>query len=951
MYAHFEPPERVFVGREDYIEWMNKALQRCKDKSVVMHLRGIGGIGKSSLLDYWTRTIDTTIRLDCDQYIDFYSRLNMIAKGAMRLGIELKRFDILWKIRQRFVEGVEPAKEKDRTAEREILSLIPFVGTLAGIGAALTAIGAKVTPKLRGKFGDVGSWLKSRLGESYIEKLLEVLWKEPRHAEFLYLDALLEDLNTRKDSKTPVVVMLDQSETVDKEREKWRYKGRDITEIELWLVFLSSLSNCVGVMASRQAAPRQINKELDIEEFELTELERDSCIELLGKRGVTDKALQERVISVSGGNPFVINTMCDLLESEPQTLDDIEDLRSETLEAVRLKVWRRLFSQAEGLQELLDRASLVPYFNREILGIIAPTLTVDKWDRLTQLSFIKVREDGTLVLHDLAKDLTISELGHRLPNLVDEAVALLEKESTEKSDYSLQGLAVSVLAVKSEEDALTQIKNVPWNLVLSGMILEIDSFLNSLSLSTQLGETVVQHMKGWFLSNSMGRIADGEQLLQDSLRTMTELAGDNPQLLGYVGDILNSLGYFYGTTTHRLLEGERAYRDAIDTYLNLDKNVLTRHFGDLVSCHAELGWVLAENHRYLESLEVAQKGLILLNEEKSERIAIGPREMIANALCTLTIGRAHYRMGELREAESILAALLEQTKEIIALRRLVVNMLGDVYRFMGKSVEAERMFWEIEPIQRDLFEAGSLIDLGWYIKIENGLVQLLEMNGKQSDADAIIPKALSHAREMILTAPDYWDILLSWSIHNNARHLQRKGKVREAEDAYQELLDIWQKHAIFTPDFGNPMVAHTLNNLGIIFRQTGRIAEAEAVYREALDSLKDVKNRNPEGAFLADLYATILNNLGVLLATSIQESKAEDAFNEALEIRDSLCAKCPEVVGAGLEKTLRNLVTFYSNNDKEEESEEFKDRLRDLEAAIEGDIEFTEEELIHPWFR
>ncbi|MCK4568138.1 MAG: hypothetical protein KAU48_12605, partial [Candidatus Thorarchaeota archaeon] len=99
MYEHFKPSDKVFVDREEYIDWMSEALIRCKDKAVVLHLRGIGGIGKSSLLDHWTSTLDTTIRLDCLQYQDFYARLNVLAKGASLLGVRLQIFDVLWQIR------------------------------------------------------------------------------------------------------------------------------------------------------------------------------------------------------------------------------------------------------------------------------------------------------------------------------------------------------------------------------------------------------------------------------------------------------------------------------------------------------------------------------------------------------------------------------------------------------------------------------------------------------------------------------------------------------------------------------------------------------------------------------------------------------------------------------------------------------------------------------------
>ncbi|MHA2431647.1 MAG: hypothetical protein ACXADO_00275 [Candidatus Thorarchaeota archaeon] len=146
MYERFQPSDRVFVDREEYLDWMSEALERCNERTVVLHLRGIGGIGKSSLLDHWKSTIDETIRLDCEQYTDFYARLNVIAKGAVLLGVNLRRFDVLWQIRQRFVEGVEPVKEKGRERAREVVMAIPFIGSLASIGSAIGAIGATVSP-------------------------------------------------------------------------------------------------------------------------------------------------------------------------------------------------------------------------------------------------------------------------------------------------------------------------------------------------------------------------------------------------------------------------------------------------------------------------------------------------------------------------------------------------------------------------------------------------------------------------------------------------------------------------------------------------------------------------------------------------------------------------------------------------------------------------------------
>jgi hypothetical protein len=48
MYERYEPVEKVFDDREGYLDWMDDALARRQEQSVVLHLRGIGGVGKTA---------------------------------------------------------------------------------------------------------------------------------------------------------------------------------------------------------------------------------------------------------------------------------------------------------------------------------------------------------------------------------------------------------------------------------------------------------------------------------------------------------------------------------------------------------------------------------------------------------------------------------------------------------------------------------------------------------------------------------------------------------------------------------------------------------------------------------------------------------------------------------------------------------------------------------------
>ena len=555
MYERFEISERIFVDRQEHLDWMDKALTRCKEKSVVLHLKGIGGIGKSSLLDHWTSTIQSTIRVDCEQHSEFYDRLNVLAKGAVLQGVNLQRFDVLWQIRQRFVEGVEPVREEGRQWAKEVFMAIPFIGTLTSIGSALNAIGSKVTPKFKGKFSTVGKWLQDRLGKNHVERLLEVLWKEPHHAEFLYLDALLEDINSRINLDAPLLFMMDHFEYVDNEKAKWKYGGKQITETELWCVFLCSLSNCVGVLASRKAAITQMKDQ--VEESELLELDNESSNELLRLRQISDTNLQDKIVSVSGGNPFVIGAICDLVNTGDISFEDIEGLDADTLEEVRIRTWRRLFNEAHDLTPFIDRAGLLPFFSRRVMSIIAPDMKAEQWDRLIRLSFVRSQGDDTYVLHDLAEELVIVELSDRLQALSEEVATRLEEVSKNESDLILLGLAISALARANPRTAIDKIAHefmIQTATQASATVTQFIEMLEIIRIDTKEGTLAIQDWRGYCLF-SLSRFAECDHVLSEALVTAREYANNQPDIyLLYVGRILYHLAMFY----ERLGRGQEA---------------------------------------------------------------------------------------------------------------------------------------------------------------------------------------------------------------------------------------------------------------------------------------------------------------------------------------------------------------------------------------------------------
>jgi tetratricopeptide (TPR) repeat protein len=986
MYEHYEPEKHVFVDREQHLAWMDDALKRCKKKSVVLHLRGIGGVGKSSLLEYWDNTIEPSIRLDCQQYTQFYNRLNVLAKEAVLLGIKLRRFDILWQIRQRFVEGVEPAKEKGREWAKEVLMAIPFIGSLTSIGNAISAVGKRITPKLREKYGDVGDWLQSRLGKNHMERLLEVLWKEPRHAEFLYLDAFLEDLKNRMTVDEPLLILLDHFEYVDSEKQLWRYRKRKITEAELWDIFLSSITNAVGVVAGRYSTSVHIKKDLDIQEVELTELDTESCVDLLNQQGIADIDLQNNIVSVSGGNPFVIKAMCDLVEVGILSSDDIENLRADTLEEVRLKTWRRLFSQAQDLLILVDRAGLLPFFNRRIMDIVAPEMKTDQWNRLIRLSFVRERGDGTWVLHKLAKELVLVELGNKLITLTEDIAGAIECVSTEESDFILRGMSISVRALASPDYAIKKLNIEALKILNTPVLPEFFELLNNVEIDTEKGKLEIQTLKGWALLN-LSRYAEAEQILLETLEIAQKLTDTNPETyLVFVAqnliDFAQLLWY-----TDRNSEAEESFIKSINIFRQLYANGKIKNFPDDVSLiwfwHVLLFFsiFLRNQGRMKQAEEVLQEALRLSDEfpetyEDPRYTRNQLENQIRSALALVQIDTGRLLEGEKTCREIINSPSFQEANELF--RRNIYGILCRSLRFADRPDEANRALQKTFEINRKYFmkdpkmlvswreysttlyiRAGLLKRIGKYSEAEmtlkealqiskeyyteentgtvamilDSLAILLRETNRFSEAEKMHQEAAEMLANIIDRGFDMYLRNVAHNLNNKAILLRQIDRTHEAEDAYQRALEIIKQYANQRPEFirTSNRVSIILNNLGVLYRTTGRLSEAKQVHTEALEIRKELAEKSPE--WFHRRVSTSLNNLGIVLVEKGETSRAEDFLMEALNQRTKLADKLPEFYQPRKAMTLNNLGILLRR----------ENRLDDAEKAYRKAIEIYEE--------
>ena len=984
MYKHYETSDDVLVDREEHIEWMKEALERCKEKAVVLHLKGIGGIGKSSLLEHWMNTHERVIRVDCEQYTEFYQRLNMIAKGLILSGVNLPRFDVLWQIRQRFVEGVEPVREEGREWAKDVVMAIPFIGSLASIGTAISSVGKKVAPVLKGKYGNLGAWLQDRLGKNHVERLLEILWKEPRRAEFLYVDALLEDINDRKTFELPIIFLMDHSEYVDNENARWKYGGRQIAESELWKTFLISLKNCVGVVASRRAATD--TKALDIEESELTELDRDSCIELLELRNVKDPEVQERIVSVTGGNPFVIGTICDMNDAGKLSLEALEGLRADTLEEVRLKTWRRLFREAKELLPLVDRVGLLPYFNRRILNVVVPDLKTDQWDRLIKLSFVKERDDETWVLHDLAEDLVRAELGDRLHVLGHEVMDRLDRAHANEPDFTLLGFSISVQALIDHDAALTRFYLEADNLLYVYRISDGHTLIDAVKIDTFQGKASRKGLRG-FISQATHRVADSEHIYKEILE-MSEEMTKTDRVVGevYTAMVLHWLGRLY-SGTERVEEAEAAFTEAIRILREHDKK---QHQLDIIGVPFKMVYSgtivfyglhklgighLKEGEELLVEGDSIQAVFFENLEDDDEflkrfhywvpfirtRLAIAKflmgyvnqaeemlREIIANPekpaiestaiqwLCEIL------RLSDrLEEAGDLYKEKLKHWRDVIEQdatykQSLVfcLNSCSSTSALAGKLSEAEDGYSESLGIARELYENDptNLSTLNWTLR---DYAVVLRQSGKLDEAETIHTEAEEMTRRLIEDT-DQRHYRLAVALSNSSVLQYEIGKIKESREYLERALKIAKKTCMDKPDsvFMHRIIPIVLNNQSLVEYADNKLSESIQYLMESHDLQKALTETAP--SLFTNHFTTILNNLGVVRFHDGDSQVAEELLQQAIEKRRKLSETSQDQYGLPLAVSYYNLSLLYLNTDRKEESETAKEKaleyLNDLEV-------------------
>ncbi|MCX4961676.1 hypothetical protein [Streptomyces virginiae] len=438
-YRRVSALQRQFFNREALLAVYDEELQGISDRPRILNVVGIGGIGKSRLLqELRQRTPDTfrTARLDLQLPV---LRQQEDALAVLRTefgaqGVKFDRFDIAYAV---LWQRVHPQLQMDRrntpfAEESEVLSKIlddamglPVFGTAAGL-VRLTGKAMKnrqrrqrieADPTLQELDGLSNAELGNAVTYLFAEEMRQSAVEQPYA---LYVDAY--------EAMVPTPLP----------------GGRSFAS-DAWLRdLLGQLDGGLTVLASREALPWEVYDSewgAVIRKARVGGLPMAARLDLLAQGGITEIPRQRSIAEASAGVPFYLHLAVDTHLQNPNRTED-----PGTSEEI---VQRFLQHVAPDEVRILELLSIARTFDLEVFRVVGRSFDLPTnlltWESLTAYSFAYPLPQGWFRLHQLM----IAALQAHLPSAVRQHVHSVLRAHWEALADRLEGGADSVGVVRS----------------------------------------------------------------------------------------------------------------------------------------------------------------------------------------------------------------------------------------------------------------------------------------------------------------------------------------------------------------------------------------------------------------------------------------------------------------------------------------------------------------------
>ena len=303
------------------------------------------------------------------------------------------------------------------------------------------------------------------------------------------------------------------------------------------------------------------------------------------------------------------------------------------------------------------------------------------------------------------------------------------------------------------------------------------------------------------------------------------------------------------------------------------------------------------------------------------------RILVELALCFKSNGQLKEAEEKLREALSIIDALLSQDTEnqyYINQRGTILCDLGDILGEQGEYIDAK------EAYEQALTVHTSTNNLRGQAVVSGQLGNLALRRRNFDEAQSRYLKALDNFRT--LGEPEMQAV--AW--HQLGRVAEEQKEWAEAERCYRESLAIRER-------LGDTAgVAQTCNQLAIVAESAGRPVEAEGWYKRTIKLDEQVQAGSLS-------HAMSLNNLAVLLVTEVTAGRA--AKNRLVEARryaeQAKIIKEQPGVSAEIWTTFSILAQIADLEERPEEAQDYRRRERESSQPLQATAIISTSSMAH----
>jgi|GEM_PF-3413882 len=394
-----EPLQRssVFVGRNEEINTFNRFINNKYEQPLIFSICGSGGIGKTSLLDYYSGLGEQNHRLlikvdleDAKTKLDILSTICNYSKIA-----KFKKFQ----------KGIKELTDiwskvfKSSKNENHVLKSFIKDFTGAGLGGTLGLIvGGPLGLVMGASAGALsGVVLDKTLPENL--KIFNSLGISEKDALFAMnpinslTKAVVQDLNDLA-KQTDIIIIMDNYE-----------RARDLDDW-LRLKFIEGnpqlRKNITLFIESRDPLSiewKKLNRQLI--KIPLNPLLPQDVTELLFKMGISDEEIISFIIEESKCIPWLVEL---LAEAEIVSKNLPQDDKINTSSSHDLYVERLMNHLDEKQCRIIEAASCLRAFDQDILNAtLDEKVDTSEYKKITNLSFIEIRRDQKWALTEVVR--------------------------------------------------------------------------------------------------------------------------------------------------------------------------------------------------------------------------------------------------------------------------------------------------------------------------------------------------------------------------------------------------------------------------------------------------------------------------------------------------------------------------------------------------------------------